>query len=185
MSLALRSIISRSSLRSSLRLPPCTRTFKTGTAIPTGLSGLREDSPTNKIDFADLTRDGTYLIIGVPAAFSPGCSNSHLPGYVKLLDQFKALGVKEFLVTCVNDPFVTRAWRESLNLPSEFRVIADTRGTFADAGDHLFDARAIFGNERSVRYATLVRDGRVIREWVEPDATGVKVSAAENVLLSL
>lgn len=55
---------------------------------------------------------GKALIIGVPAAFSPGCSNSHIPGFMKH-DAIKKAG--KVFVVAVNDPFVTKAWGEALD----------------------------------------------------------------------
>ncbi|KAL2710752.1 Redoxin domain-containing protein [Kluyveromyces marxianus] len=159
--------------------------FKAGDSIPTGLKGLHESSPGNTVDLGKEVQHGKYVIVGLPAAFSPACSASHVPGYIKHLDQLKEKGVKQVFVTAVNDSFVTQAWAESLGVPSDIRIIADTLGEFAKAGDHLFDSKQIFGNERSIRYAVIVQDGKVVQEFAEPDKIGVDVSSAENVLKHL
>lgn len=44
------------------------------------------------------------------------------------------------------------------------------------------DAAAIFGGERSKRYAVVVRDGKVASVHIEPDNTGTTVSLAKEVL---
>lgn len=159
--------------------------FNAGDLIPKGLPGLQENSPGNSVDIGEEVSKGKYIVIGLPAAFSPACSASHVPGYIKHLSELKAKGVKQVLVTTVNDSFVTSAWSKSLGTPADIRIIADTQGSFAKAGSHLFDSSKIFGNERSVRYATIVQDGKVVDEFVEPDKTGVDVSSAENVLKHL
>lgn len=159
--------------------------FKKGDKIPTGLPGLKENSPGNAVDLGQEVSKGKYVIVGVPAAFSPACSASHVPGYIKHLPQLKEKGVKQVLVTAVNDPFVTAAWGKSLNVPQDVRIIADTEGAFAKAGNHLFDSTQVFGNERSIRYAAIVQDGKVVEEFAEPDKTGVDVSSAESVLRHL
>ena len=43
---------------------------------------LMEGSPGNKVSIADELK-GKGLIIGVPAAFSPSCSEKHIPGYME------------------------------------------------------------------------------------------------------
>ncbi|QLL33315.1 hypothetical protein HG536_0E02260 [Torulaspora globosa] len=159
--------------------------FKTGDKIPTGLGGLRENSPGNSVDLGLEVASGKYVIVGLPAAFSPACSATHVPGYIKHLPQLKEKGIKQVFVTTVNDPFVTAAWGKSLGVPSDIRIIADTEGTFAKAGGHLFDSKKVFGNDRSVRFAAIVKDGKVVTELVEPDKTGVDVSSAENILKHL
>ena len=51
------------------------------------------------------------VLFAVPGAFTPTCSNAHLPGYVVLADEFKAKGVDALYCLSVNDAFVMRAWQ--------------------------------------------------------------------------
>ncbi|KAF6063209.1 Redoxin family protein [Candida albicans] len=114
-----------------------------------------EGSPGNDINLAEETASGKTILIGVPGAFSPACSASHVPGYIKNIRAFNDKGYQRFFVVAVNDPFEL---------------------------DLLFDARKAFGNERSKRYALIIEDGKVVKSFVEPDNTSVDVSAAQKVL---
>lgn len=79
----------------------CSLQVKVGDSIPS--IEVFEDSPGTKIDLSKELASGKGLIIGVPAAFSPGCSDSHIPGYMnspKLGDAGKVF------VLAVNDAFV-------------------------------------------------------------------------------
>ncbi|KAF2772534.1 Redoxin [Teratosphaeria nubilosa] len=158
---------------------------------------LREDSPGNKVSIAKEAAKGKGLIIGVPAAFSPSCSETHVPGYINFKDLKNAGKV---FVVAVNDPFVTKAWgatldpagksgvsqslgRLSLNTHLvQVRFLADPHGEFTKALDLDFDATAIFGQPRSKRYVLVIENGKVKETHVEPDNTGVNVSAVEKVL---
>lgn len=82
---------------------------KVGDAIPD--VELVESSPGNKVSIARELK-GKGLIIGVPAAFSPSCSERHVPGYINST-RLKDAG-KVFVVS-VNDPFVMKAWAASLD----------------------------------------------------------------------
>ncbi|KAL1629412.1 hypothetical protein SLS54_001161 [Diplodia seriata] len=62
------------------------------------------------------------------------------------------------------------------------RFIADPAGAFTKALDLSFDSRAIFGNERSKRYALVIEDGKVKEAHVEPDNTGVDGTTLSSVL---
>lgn len=64
---------------------------------------LHEDSPGNKVNLAKELAEGEGLIIGVPAAFSPGCSDSHIPGY---LAEPKTKEAGKAFIVSVNDAFV-------------------------------------------------------------------------------
>ncbi|MCJ1338540.1 hypothetical protein MMC09_003829 [Bachmanniomyces sp. S44760] len=153
---------------------------KVGDSIP-DLEVLTEDSPGNIVNLAKILT-GKGLIIGVPAAFSPSCSNSHIPGYINSR-HLKDAG--QVFVVSVNDPFVMKAWASTLDPDSSsgIRFLADPSSKFTSALDLLFDGSSIFGNERSKRYAIVVdEDGKVKEAHVEPDGTGVDVSTAEKVL---
>ncbi|KAL1956187.1 hypothetical protein VTO42DRAFT_7534 [Malbranchea cinnamomea] len=151
---------------------------KVGDPVPS--VELVENSPGNKVNLAkELTGKG--LIIGIPAAFSPACSSSHIPGYIK---HPKLKDAGKVFVVAVNDPFVTKAFGEALDPgnKSGIRFLGDPTGKFSEELDLLFDSTAIFGNKRSKRYALVIEDGKVKSAFVEPDNTGVNVSAAEKVL---
>jgi len=87
-------------------------------------------------------------------------------------------------VVAVNDPFVTKAWGSTLDPTGEsgIRFLGDPTASFTTALDLSFDGTAIFGGPRSKRYALEVEDGVVKSLHVEPDNTGLDVSAAEKVL---
>lgn len=86
----------------------------------------------------------------------------------------------------MNDAFVTKAWSEALDAPSDVRFIADASGEFSKKFDTLLaDAAKFFGNARTKRYAAIVENGKVTKEFVEPDNFGLEVSVAENILKQL
>ncbi|RCK60738.1 Peroxiredoxin-5, mitochondrial [Candida viswanathii] len=154
-----------------------------GDKIPS--TTVYEGSPGNEVDLAKETASGKSIIIGVPGAFSPGCSKSHVPGYIKNVRAFNDKGYQKFFVVAVNDAFVTKAWGDQLLesiAGAQIRFIADPAGAFTKDLDLLFDASKFFGNERSKRYALIVEDGEIKKTFVEPDNTSVEVSAAPKVL---
>lgn len=73
---------------------------------------LFENDPGTKVNLADLTKSGKFIVFGVPGAFTPGCSKTHLPGYVSKAEELKGKGIKEIICVAVNDPFVMAAWGE-------------------------------------------------------------------------
>jgi len=151
---------------------------KVGDSIPS-LDGLREGSPGNKVNLSDEIK-GKALIIGVPGAFSPGCTANHIPPFLK---HPKLKNAGDVFVIAVNDPFVTKAWGESLDpeKTSGVRFLGDPQALFTKALELDFDAAPVFGGVRSTRYALIIEDGKVKKAFVEPDRTGVNVSSAENV----
>ncbi|MCJ1297332.1 hypothetical protein MMC08_000118 [Hypocenomyce scalaris] len=150
---------------------------KAGDSIP-DLDVLVENSPGNKVNLSkELTGKG--LIVGIPAAFSPSCSESHIPGYLNS-NQLKDAG--QVFVVSVNDPFVMKAWGATLdpNGTSGVRFLGDPTAEFTRALDLHFDGSAMFGGDRSKRYALVVEEGKIKEAHVEPDNTGVNASTADK-----
>ncbi|KAL8746845.1 MAG: hypothetical protein Q9190_001205 [Brigantiaea leucoxantha] len=139
---------------------------------------LVEGSPGNKVNLSKELQ-GKGLVIGVPAAFSPACSATHIPGYVNS-SALKDAG--QVFVVSVNDPFVMKAWGSTLDPQGKsgvskrsisIRFVGDPAGSFTEALDLSFDSATVFGNNRSKRYALVIKDGKVEQAHVEPDNTGV------------
>ena len=112
-------------------------------------------------------------MIGVPAAFSPGCSETHIPGYIARPDKLEEFGKKVYIIV-VNDAFVTNAWAKTLETEKAgITILGDADGTFVGKLDVAFDATPVLGNKRSKRFAIRTEDGKVTKVAVEPDNTGV------------
>ena len=122
------------------------------------------------------------VLFAVPGAFTPTCSEAHLPGYVVLADELKAKGVDIIACVSVNDAFVMKAWGEAQNA-GEIMMLADGDGTFTKALGLEMDTGA-FGGLRSQRYAMVINDGVVSLLNVEAPKT-FEVSKAETILASL
>ncbi|KAN0121708.1 Redoxin [Hyaloscypha variabilis] len=150
---------------------------KVGDSIPS--IDLVEGKPDAKVNLSKEL--GSGLIIGVPAAFSPACSDTHIPGYIAH-SKLKSTG-KVFVVS-VNDAFVMNAWAKSLdeNSSSGIRFLGDPSGAFTRALDVEFEAAPLLGTNRSKRYAIVVENGKVKSVDIEPDNIGVNVSAADKIL---
>jgi peroxiredoxin len=123
------------------------------------------------------------VLIAVPGAFTPGCSQAHLPGYVVNADAIKAKGVDTIACVSVNDAFVMGAWGTAQNA-EEILMLADGNCEFTKAVDLVLDASGFGMGMRSQRYSMIVENGQVTALNVEPDA-GVDVSTAENIMEAL
>jgi 2-Cys peroxiredoxin 5 len=119
-------------------------------------------------------------LFGVPGAFTPGCSNTHLPGYVANAEALKAAGANEIVCLSVNDPFVMAAWGKAQNADNKVRMIADTNATLTKALGLDLDLTAPLGSIRCKRFSALVVDGVIKSLNVEPDGTGLTCSLADG-----
>lgn len=128
---------------------------------------------------------GKIVLIGVPGAFTPVCSDFHLPGFVLAADQLKEKGVDKVAVVSVNDAFVMGAWGRSESVPGEFVMIADPDAAFAKAMGLATDASSFGLGTRSERYAAVIEDGVFTMVDVEKQFVDHEVSTADAVLAKL
>lgn len=77
--------------------------------VSAGLKKIVGDEVTDATT-ADLFKGKRVVVFGLPGAFTPVCSASHLPGFVAKADEVKAKGIDDILCLTVNDFFVTKAW---------------------------------------------------------------------------
>ena len=137
---------------------------------------------------ADISSDEIFagkkvVLFAVPGAFTPGCSITHLPGYVVNADKIKAAGVDSIVCMAVNDAFVMDAWGKSQNA-EELIMLADGNGEFTAALGLELDGSGFGLGTRSQRFAMIVDDGTVTHLNVEEGA-GVDVSSAETIMALL
>ena len=122
------------------------------------------------------------VLFAVPGAFTPTCSNNHLPGFLRNADAIKAKGVDTIAVTGVNDVFVFEAWKKATGAGGKIEFLADGNGEFAKALDLVLDGSAAGLGIRSKRYAMLVEDGVVTKLNIEDAPGKAENSGAENLL---
>jgi peroxiredoxin len=140
-------------------------------------------------DMKDITTDELFggkkvVLFAVPGAFTPTCSEQHLPGYIANADAIRAKGVDDIICVSVNDAFVMGAWGEDRGAGDAVRMIADGNGDFAKALGLDFDGSGIGFGVRAQRFAAIVEDGVVTKLAVEQPMK-FEVSSAEAILGAL
>lgn len=130
------------------------------------------------------------ILFALPGAFTPACSETHLPGYEAHFDAFRGLGIDDVICLAVNDAFVMHQWARSLGV-EKVRMLPDGNGEFSEAMGMLVRRTGQGMGHRSWRYSMLVEDGRIGKMFIEPglqdDPPGVpvQVSDAETMLAHL
>lgn len=143
---------------------------------------MGEDGP-KPTSTAELFDGNKVVLFAVPGAFTPGCSMTHLPGFVAMADKIKAKGVDSIICVSVNDVFVMDAWGKAQNA-EEIIMLADGNGEFATKLGLELDGSGFGLGQRSQRFAMVVEDGTVTHLNVE-EGPGVDVSSAETVMALL
>jgi peroxiredoxin len=148
-----------------------------GNLTALGELGLQQLNP------AELFANGKHILFAVPGAFTPTCSEKHLPGFVEHAAALKAAGIDSINCVASNDAFVMKAWGKALNVNDSVRLLSDgdcsyhqTIGLTKDTGS--------FGGLRAERYAMVIDNGVVAHLFVE-DEKSFGVSSAEHLLAAL
>jgi peroxiredoxin len=133
---------------------------------------------------AEVLGHGTVVLFGVPGAFTPTCSDHHMPGFVLRADDLRAKGADSIVCLSVNDPFVMEAWAQDQNVGKNVVMLADGNGELTEAMGLTMDGSGFGLGTRSQRFAAILRDGVVSWLAVEP-GPGLNVSSADEVLAAL
>ncbi|MGO2330556.1 MAG: peroxiredoxin [Pseudoalteromonas nigrifaciens] len=153
-----------------------------GQTIPSVTLSQLTDDGMQTLANSELFADKKVVLFAVPGAFTPTCSNAHLPEFITLADKIKAKGVDAIYCVSVNDAFVMKAWGASQNA-QKIAMLADGDASFTKALG-LDMNTAGFGGVRSKRYAMIVENSVVTGLFVEQEKEFV-VSRAAAILEKL
>lgn len=157
-------------------------TIQVGSAIPTGSFGILRDG-VQQIDTGAVFDGKRVVLFAVPGAFTPTCSERHLPGYVAHYEDFRRRGI-EVACMAVNDAFVMQAWAHRQHVPDGLLMLADGNGDFAKSLGLEMDSRKYGMGMRSKRFALYAVDGVVKLLHIEAPGE-FRVSSAEAMLAAL
>ncbi|MDH2431693.1 peroxiredoxin [Pokkaliibacter sp. MBI-7] len=127
---------------------------------------------------------GKVLLIGVPGAFTPTCSNQHLPGLLASKDALQAAGVTTLACMAVNDAFVMAAWGRQLSAEGSIQMLSDGQAELTLALGLQQDASARGMGIRCKRFALLLENGVITRAWVDEPGR-FELTSAEHILAEL
>jgi peroxiredoxin len=159
-------------------------TIAVGDRIPDVELRMMSGKTPEAVRSADVLGKGKVVLFAVPGAFTPTCSDYHLPGFVHRADELRGKGVDTIACVSVNDPFVMGAWGRAQKVGDKVVMLADGNGELTRAMGMEADMNAIGLGVRSKRYAAVIEDGFVTALFVETKP-GLDVSSAQSVLAAL
>ena len=146
--------------------------IKVGDKLPTAtFRVMTAEGPNKPKTTDDIFKGKKVALFAVPGAFTPTCTNMHMPSFINNAAAFKAKGVDTIAVTAVNDAFVMEAWKKATGAEGKIDFLSDGNGEFAKAIDMAFDGSGNGLATRSKRYSMLVEDG-VVKQLNVEDAPG-------------
>ena len=131
-----------------------------------------------EISTKEILNKDKVILFGVPGAFTPTCSNQHLPSFIKSTEKLREKNIKKVFCISINDPYVMDAWGKNYSLKNELILLADVKGDFTKSIGAEFNWRG--WSMRSKRYTMLLHAG-VVKKLVEEEGK-CELTAAENFL---
>ena len=160
-------------------------TLSPGDPLPdVSVMTMGTDGPT-RVSTKEVLGTGKVVLFGVPGAFTPVCSDYHLPGFVLRADELAAKGVTSIACVSVNDAFVMAAWGDAQGAEPTILMLADAEGSFTSAMGLEVDATPFGLGKRSQRYAAIIEDGVISSLAAEDSFVDHTVSTADGVLAKL
>lgn len=131
--------------------------------------GFGDACPLNPepVKVGEAVKGKRIVIFGLPGAFTPTCSASHLPGFVAQRAALAARGVDEVWCVSVNDGYVMAAWGQALHALPAVRMLGDGSGEFTRKLGLEVDLSMFGMGLRSSRFSMLVDRGVVTQLNVE------------------
>ena len=154
-----------------------------GQHVPQVTFHTRKDHEWVDLTSDDIFKGKTVVVFSLPGAFTPTCSSSHVPRFNQLAPLFKQHGVDEIICISVNDAFVMNEWQAEQRA-DQITFLPDGNGHFTEGMGMLVDKDELGFGQRSWRYSMLVKDGVVVKQFIEPDVDGdpYGVSNADTLL---
>jgi len=153
-------------------------------SIPNIIIPVIENVTSSNKNLRDELEDKHVIIFGVPGAFTPTCSEKHLPGFIKLYDRIINTNIDDVYCLSVNDAFVMKAWLLSYIDNSRIKGIADGNGDFSKSLNLLVDQTKNFMGMRCTRFALISINNNIKKLFIEKPGEFI-VSSAENMLAQL
>ena len=152
--------------------------------IPSILVPIITKDKVSTQNLFELLENKKTIIFGVPGAFTPTCSEQHLPGFLKLSDQIKNKGIDDIFCLSVNDAFVMQSWLLSYSDGNKIKGIADGNAEITKFLNLMTDKTSNYMGIRCKRFAMIVKNNYIDQLFVE-ESGKFNLSSAENILSEL
>ena len=161
--------------------------YSVGDEFPEVIFNWMDDKfEVQKAGSGELFDKKNIILIGMPGAFSPTCSMMHLPGFIKNVKEFKALGIDEIFCVLVNDVYVAKVWGESTGaIEAGIKIITDPLSVLAEELDFEFTVKGTGLLRRLQRFTAVIKNNKIDRLYFEKERGVCDMTSAQNVLKDL
>jgi peroxiredoxin len=140
-----------------------------GSRVPGVLLSRLEDNVLRTVSTERLFAWGKAVVMGIPGAFTPVCTQRHIPEFVQSAERLTAAGYSHLICIAPNDPFVLDAWARQVDPLSKIEFYSDGNLELTRSLGLLEQVSHLYLGWRSSRYLMVTADGVIQRLRVEKD----------------
>jgi len=156
-----------------------------GTRIPQVRLGEMVEGQLRAVRASDIFGRGACAIAGMPGAFTPICSEKHLPSLLRNADRLREAGFSEVACIVTSNAFSLDAWARSADPDRKVRFLSDGNRIFTRTLGLTTHEPRFFLGECSMRYLMTTREGVIETIRVEDAMLDVTCSNPDDLVLEI
>ena len=158
-------------------------TTKIGDKFPKGTLVFYDYRSLKTISTDLLFKNKRIVLFGMPGAFTPTCSQYHLPSIIKEMRNYKKKGIDEIFCLVVNDVYVASVWSQQTGADKAgLKVVCDPLGTLVKKLGMSFNAPDVGFLDRSIRFCLILNNGTVENIFKETQRGSCAITSGDHIL---
>lgn len=162
---------------------PHSRSILVGMRIPGVMVAELDEGQVRPVSAHDVLGRGRTLCIGVPGAFTPVCTERHVPSLVRSAERLRRSGFDHLVCMVASDPFATDAWQRVVDPKRWIRFVSDGNLNFCRALALNTHEQSLFLGDRSERYLLVVQSGAIEKVRIEQRITDYSCTHPADFIL--
>ena len=156
---------------------------KIGDKFPKGTLSFYDSGTLKTIKTDVLFKNKRIVLFGMPGAFTPTCSQHHLPSIIKEMGNYKKKGIDEIFCLVVNDVYVASVWSQQTGADEAgLKVVCDPLGTLVKKLGMSFNAPDVGFLDRSIRFCLILNNGTVENIFKEIQRGTCAITSGDHIL---
>ena len=150
--------------------------------IPEAIVGMKEKDEIVPVNTRDLFTKGVYILVGVPGAFTPICTNEHLPTLIQHAIDIKVQGIQEIYCISDDNPWALEAWGNTLEDSYKIKFLSDGNREFLRQIEMRAHENDYFLKGKYARFYALIENGHIKRMRTEDTVLETQQTKGETIL---
>ncbi len=158
-------------------------TIKIGEKFPKATLTFYELGSIKTIDTQDMCINKRIVLFGMPGAFTPTCSQYHIPSIINQIKNYKEKGIDDVICIVVNDVYVASVWSKHTGATKAgLKIVSDPCGNLIKEIGMSFSSEKIGFLNRSLRFCLIINNGIVKKIFKETETGKCNITCGSTIL---